>query len=41
MSLLESSLEFYSASNWHYCEVHKGLGVTDEFFALYCMGGEL
>ena len=38
-----ASWEFYNAANEHYkYYLHgKGLGISDEFFKFYCMGGEL
>jgi hypothetical protein len=44
MNIMEASWPFYLSANHEYLYGYmkgKGLGISDEFFHLYCMGGEL
>ena len=41
MYIMFASWEFYQASNSEYKNNYNGLGISDDFFAVYCMGGEL
>jgi hypothetical protein len=41
MNIMLASWHFYEGCNRHYLTLFPGLGTSDEYFATYCMGGEL
>lgn len=41
MNIMLAHWEFYQGANQEYMNNFSGLGVSDDFFYMYCMGGEL
>jgi hypothetical protein len=37
----EVYFDFYNEANHQYRKIFPGLGTSDEFFEVYCMGNEL